>query len=108
MKNSKGILYLKLFFAFLLGAGASYLGYMKWSSKVVVQHTVCILDATQLALNESERAPLEALGQSSQPASDGKGPLKGFSECQQKVDPGMSDLDFAKKMVLRSKQHQPN
>ncbi|MFG1174291.1 hypothetical protein AAFN90_11990 [Erwiniaceae bacterium CAU 1747] len=92
----------KLIIAFVLGAGATYLGYVKWTTKVDIQHTVCIVDATHLALDESERTRLQALGQSSEPVSDDTRPLKGFNECQRKVDPNISDLEFAKKMVKRS------
>ncbi|WP_437888626.1 hypothetical protein [Phytobacter sp. V91] len=105
MKQKVFIFILGMIVSALLGAAANYLGYLKWSTKVAAQKTVCIISAPEMAIKEAEIIQLEALGETAQPASDGKTPLREFSKCLEKVDPKMSDLEFAKKMYKESQSN---
>lgn len=82
----------------IFGVAGSYAGYLKFSTKIAVPKTICIFNAHTFALEEAERVQNEALGVSQKPASDGKEPLRQFQQCQEKIDPKISDVEFAKNM----------
>ncbi|MEP8594051.1 hypothetical protein [Citrobacter freundii] len=87
-----------VFVSFIFGVAGSYWGYLKLSTKIAVPKTICIIDAPNFAIQEAERVQREGQGLSQEPASDGKEPLRKFQQCQEKIDPTISDVEFAKKM----------